>query len=183
MNQTHFTNQFSPVLLELYSQDYLKNYSKFLDEVFYEKYKPTLFKLTNNIITRINFATTTEITLVTIIFMISLWIGYIYIVTIPRMQELATPPALKVVKEQETNTPINTPINTSDIEHNAQLLLHKFIQDIIESGGDYDHVKGWTVSKLTRKSGKSTGKADLYYFNRRNRKYRSIKAVIDTLNL
>ena len=157
MNQTYFnTMPFYPQL-ELYSLNYSGN---FLEDVYYEV-DPIICHIFRETIRRINFASVPEVILTFSLFVTVSWLFYIYTVTIPRLRNLATPPAVKLVKEQETTTTEDTSL-TREIEYDSQVNLHNFIQQFEELGGTYSQIRGWTVKKFIRKTGGRKGKNPIF---------------------
>ena len=167
MNQTYVnTMPFYPQL-ELYSLNYSRN---FLEDVYYEV-EPTISHIFRETIRRINLASVPEVILTFPLYDVS-WLFYIYTVTIPRLQSLATPPAVKLVKEQQTTTTEDT-LLTRQIEYDSQVNLHDFIQQFEALGGTYSQLRGWTVKKFIRKTGGRKGKPYFLYYNRRGKEFRS----------
>jgi hypothetical protein len=179
INQTYFDMNmpFSPHL-EFYTMNYSSN---FLEDIYYEV-QPKLCQIIKQIIRRINFASTPEVVLTCFMFISTLWSLYIYTVTIPRLQSLATPPAVKLVKEQETTTVDETSPNR-EIEYDSQANLHEFILRFEELGGTYSQIRGWTVKKFIRKTGGRKGKPYFLYYNRRGKEYRSVKRIIELFDI
>jgi len=174
MNQTYFnTMPFYPQL-ELYSLNYSTN---FIDDMYYD-FEPVFPQFLKDVIKRINVASIPEIILTFFLFMTVLWLFYVYTVTIPRLQSLATPPAVKLVKEQQTTTTEDT-LLTRQIEYDSQLNLHDFIRQFEALGGTYSQLRGWTVKKFIRKTGGRKGKPYFLYYNRRGKEYRSVKRIIE----
>ena len=178
MNQTYFnTMPFYPQL-ELYSLNYSGN---FLEDVYYEV-EPTICHIFRETIRRINLASVPEVILTFSLFVTVSWLFYIYTVTIPRLRNLATPPAVKLVKEQETTTTEDTSL-MREIEYDSQVNLHNFIQQFEELGGTYSQVRGWTVKKFIRKTGGRKGKPYFLYYNRRGKEFRSVKRIVELFDI
>jgi len=173
INQTYFnTIPFYPEL-ELYSLNYSRN---FLEDVYYE-IEPTISQLFNQIINRINLASIPEVILAFSLFMTTLWLFYIYTITIPRLQSLSSPPqAVKIIVEQKTE-------DLRQIEYDSQINLHEFIKKFEEMGGTYSQLRGWTVKKFVRKTGGRKGKPYFLYYNRKGKEYRSLKRIIELFEI
>lgn len=178
MNQTYFNTMTFYPQLELYSLNYSRN---FLEDVYYEV-EPTIYLIFRETIRRINIASVPEVILTFSLFMTVLWLFYVYTVTIPRLQSLATPPAVKLVKEQQTTTTEDT-LLTRQIEYDSQLNLHDFIQQFEALGGTYSQLRGWTVKKNIRKTGGRKGKPYFLYYNRRGKEYRSVKRIVELFDI
>ena len=179
INKTYFDMN-TPLYpqLELYSLNYSGN---FLEDVYYEV-KPIICHIFHQTIRRINFASVPEVILTFSLFMTVSWLFYIYTVTIPRLQSLATPPAVKLVKEQETTTTEDTSL-TREIEYDSQVNLHDFIQQFEALGGTYSQIRGWTVKKFIRKTGGRKGKPYFLYYNRRGKEFRSVKRIVELFDI
>ena len=178
MNQTYFnTMPFYPQL-KLYSLNYSRD---FLEDMYYD-FEPVFPQIFKEAIKRINVASVPEAILTCSLFMTVLWLFYIYTVTIPRLHSLATPPAVKLVKEQQTTTTEDT-LLTRQIEYDSQVNLHNFIQQFEEMGGTYSQLRGWTVKKFVRKTGGRKGKPYFLYYNRRGKEFRSVKRIIELFDI
>ena len=180
MNQTYSnTMPFYPQL-ELYSLNYSRD---FLEDMYYYDFEPVFPQIFKEAIKRINVASVPEVILTFSLFMIvTVWLFYIYTVTIPRLQSLATPPAVKLVKEQQTTTTEDT-LLTRQIEYDSQLNLHDFIQQFEALGGTYSQLRGWTVKKFIRKTGGRKGKPYFLYYNRRGKEFRSVKRIVELFDI
>tara|TARA_Y100000389_G_scaffold200154_1_gene239992 strand:- start:291 stop:827 length:537 start_codon:yes stop_codon:yes gene_type:complete len=178
MNQTYFnTMPFYPQL-KLYSLNYSENS---IEDMYYD-FEPVFPQIFKEAIKRINAASVPEAILTCSLFMTVLWLFYIYTVTIPRLQRLATPPAVKLAKEQQTTTTEDT-LLTRQIEYDSQVNLHNFIQQFEDLGGTYSQLRGWTVKKFVRKTGGRKGKPYFLYYNRRGKEFRSVKRIIELFDI
>jgi hypothetical protein len=164
--------------LELHSLNYSAN---FLEDEYYD-FEPVFPQFFKEAIKRINVASVPEVILACSLVITTLWMFYIYTVTIPRLQSLATPPSVKLVKEQQTTTTEDT-LLTRQIEYDSQLNLHDFIQKFEEMGGTYSQLRDWTVKKFTRKTGGRKGKPYFLYYNRRGKEFRSVKRIVELFDI
>lgn len=179
MNQTYSNTMLFYPQLELYSLNYSAN---FIEEVYYYDFEPVFPQFFHEAIKRINVASVPEVILTFSLFMSVLWLFYVYTVTIPRLQSLATPPVVKLVKEQQTTTTEDT-LLTRQIEYDSQINLHEFIQQFEALGGTYSQLRGWTVKKFIRKTGGRKGKPYFLYYNRRGKEFRSVKRIVELFDI
>lgn len=178
MNQTYSNTMLFYPQLELHSLNYSAN---FLEDEYYD-FEPVFPQFFKEAIKRINVASVPEVILACSLVITTLWMFYIYTVTIPRLQSLATPPSVKLVKEQQTTTTEDT-LLTRQIEYDSQLNLHDFIQKFEEMGGTYSQLRDWTVKKFTRKTGGRKGKPYFLYYNRRGKEFRSVKRIVELFDI
>ena len=178
MNQTYSNTMLFYPQLELHSLNYSAN---FLEDEYYD-FEPVFPQFFKEAIKRINVASVPEVILACSLVITTLWMFYIYTVTIPRLQSLATPPSVKLVKEQQTTTTEDT-LLTRQIEYDSQVNLHNFIQQFEELGGTYSQLRGWTVKKFIRKTGGRKGKPYFLYYNRRGKEYRSVKRIVELFDI